>query len=240
MIVLTSCTSEFAWDCVQESGPIIEREFNVRQFKKIQVWERVQLIVSQGDFQSVRVETGENLMNEIQVVVKDSILTISDRNSCNWVREYGITKVYVTTPNITEIRNSSGLTVESRGILRFRRLKLISEDITAEGVYHTDGDFNLDLDVGNLNINANGLSKFYLRGKIYSGFFGLFDGDVRIEAAELEVERLYVFHRSTNKMIVNPQDIIRGEIRSLGNVISKNRPRVVEVEELYTGRLIFE
>jgi hypothetical protein len=114
LFVLMSCNSEFAWDCVQESGPIIEREFNVRQFKKIQVWERVQLIISQGDFQNVRVETGENLINEIQVVVKDSILTISDRNSCNWVRGYGITKVYVTSPDITEIRNSSGLTVGRR------------------------------------------------------------------------------------------------------------------------------
>ncbi|MBZ0328420.1 MAG: DUF2807 domain-containing protein, partial [Altibacter sp.] len=197
-------------------------------------------IVSQGDFQNVRVETGENLMNEIQVKVKDSILTISDRNSCNWVRDYGITKVYVTSPDINEIRNSSGLTVESEGVIRFRKLKLVSEDIFEEDGAHRDGDFNMDLDVGNLNINANGLSKFYLRGKVYAGFFGLFDGDVRIEAGDLEVERLYVFHRGTNKMIVNPQDIIRGEIRGLGDVICKNRPRVVDVEELYTGRLIFE
>ncbi|MBZ0328371.1 MAG: DUF2807 domain-containing protein, partial [Altibacter sp.] len=89
LIFLFGCNSESAWDCIQESGAIIEREFRVKEFKKIQVWERVQLIVSQGDFQNVRVETGENLMNEIQVKVKDSILTISDRNSCNWVRDYG-------------------------------------------------------------------------------------------------------------------------------------------------------
>ncbi|HBL79751.1 MAG TPA: DUF2807 domain-containing protein, partial [Aequorivita sp.] len=33
---------------------------------------------------------------------------------------------------------------------------------------------------------------------------------------------------------------IRGKIVSLGNVISKNRPAIVEVEELYRGKLIFE
>jgi len=41
-------------------------------------------------------------------------------------------------------------------------------------------------------------------------------------------------------MVVNPQNSIRGKIVSFGDVISKNRPPVVEVEELYKGRLRFE
>ena len=41
-------------------------------------------------------------------------------------------------------------------------------------------------------------------------------------------------------MIVNPQASIKGSIFGTGDVISVNRPPVVEVEELYTGRLIFE
>jgi hypothetical protein len=41
-------------------------------------------------------------------------------------------------------------------------------------------------------------------------------------------------------MFVNPQRSIRGEIRSGGDVIAVFRPPVVEVEEFYTGRLIFE
>ena len=41
-------------------------------------------------------------------------------------------------------------------------------------------------------------------------------------------------------MIVNPQQSISGELRSTGNVIAKNRPPIVEVEEFYTGRLIFD
>lgn len=240
VVFILGCNSENAWDCVQDSGTIIEREFQVEQFKKIQVWERVQLIISQGDVQNVLVETGENLMNEIQVVVKDSILTLSNRNSCNWVRDYGITKVYVTSPDITEIRNSSGLTVLSNGVLGFHGLNLISVDPTGEDEYHIDGDFDLDLNVVTLGISATGLSKFYLRGKAQFGNFGLYDGDVRVEAAELEISNLNFIHRSTNKMIINPQDILRGEIRGLGDVIAKNRPPIVEVEELYTGRLIFE
>ncbi len=63
---------------------------------------------------------------------------------------------------------------------------------------------------------------------------------MRIEAGELEVGDLSFSHRSTNQMIVNPRQKLSGTIRSLGDVISKNRPPIVEVEELFRGRLIFE
>ena len=237
---ILGCNSENAWDCVQDSGAIIEREFQVEEFKKIQVWERVQLIISQGAVQNVRVETGENLMNEIQVVVKDSVLTISNRNSCNWVRDYGITKVYVTAPDITEIRNSSGLTAESFGVLKMKDLRIISEDPQNMDEYHHDGDFKLDLDVEILRVRANGISKFYLTGKAGYANFRILDGDVRVEAQNLEVSVIEFYHRSTNKLIINPIRSLTGEIRGIGNVIATNHPLVVNVEEFYTGRLIFE
>ena len=240
LVVLYGCNGENVFDCIQSSGNIIEQEFEVDVFKKIQVWERVQLIIDQGAHQVVRVETGENLMNEIQVIVKDSILTISDRNSCNWVRDYDITKVYVTFPDILEIRNSSGLTVESRGTIRVDELGLISENPQNTDLYHRDGDFKLDLDVGILRVRGNGVSKFYLNGKAGYANFRLLDGDVRVEASNLEVNVIEFFDRSSNTLFINPIRSLIGEIRGLGDVIAKNRPPVVEVEELYTGRLIFE
>ena len=40
-------------------------------------------------------------------------------------------------------------------------------------------------------------------------------------------------------MLVNPQESIRGSIRSVGNVISFNRPAEIDVQEDYKGKLIF-
>ena len=39
---------------------------------------------------------------------------------------------------------------------------------------------------------------------------------------------------------VNPLNSIRGEIRGTGDIIAVNRPEIVEVDEFFTGRLIFE
>lgn len=239
--IFLGCDSENAWDCFQDSGEIIQEEFHVDGFKKIIIWNRVKLYVSEGPVQRVVVETGSNLLNEIKVRVEDSILKVSDRNSCNYVREYGLTKVYVTSPNIEQIQNSSGLAVESVGTISYNDLELISEDPDLLGEFHKDGDFIFnDLNVNVLRIYANGLSRFYLKGKAFNAHFGAADGDVRIEAGELEVQNLFIFHRSTNKMIVNPIQSIQGKIIGLGDVIAKNHPPIVEVEELFTGKLIFE
>ncbi|MAO07597.1 MAG: hypothetical protein CL596_02665 [Alteromonas sp.] len=236
------CNSENAWDCFQTTGDIIQQEYELDGFNKIIVWNRVQLFISQGDERKVVIETGENLINEVRVRVEDSILKVSDRNSCNYTRDYDVTKVFVTfNKDSLEIRNSSGLTVTGVGPIEFKNLVLISEDREQEDEFHIDGDFRFDnLDVGELGIQANGISKFYLKGNAVSGNFGLYDGDVRVEAAELEVFNLFIFHRSTNKMIVNPINRIQGRIFSTGDVIAKNRPPIIDVEELFTGKLIFE
>lgn len=235
------CDSESAPDCIQSAGEIVQVDFDVEGFKKIIVWNRVKLIISDGPEQRVVIETGDNLLDEIRVRVEDSILKVSDRNSCNFVRNYGITKVYVTSPNIEQIRNSSGETVENIGPIRWNKLELISDDRMAEDEFHIDGDFNLNaLEVVQLGVIGNGLSTFRLKGRTNSVNFGIFDGDVRIEAGELISNGVFLFHRGTNKMIVNPQQVIRGVITGIGDVVAKNQPPVVDVEERFRGRLIFE
>lgn len=147
LFLFLGCDSDSGWDCTQKAGDIVEMEFPVQPFTKILVWERIKLFVKQGEEQKVVVETGENLMSDIEVIVTDGKLEIHNNNSCNLVRDYGLTKVYITSPNITEIRSSTGLPVESIGVLQYPSLTLLSEDQMNDDEYHTDGDFRLDLDV---------------------------------------------------------------------------------------------
>ncbi len=240
LLVFTACDSDSAWDCVKSSGTIFQEEITLENFDKIDVRHRVQLIVKQGAEQKIFLETGENLRRKITLKVTDGELFIDNNNNCNLVRDYGITKVYVTSPNITQIRNGSGLSVLSDGTLAFPKLALVSEDTAIEGDIHTVGDFELLLNVENLTIVANGKSNFFLSGQSERATIGFYGGDGRFEGQNFIIQNLTIFHRSSNKMIVNPQQSIVGEIRSVGDVISLNEPPVVEVEEFYTGRLIFQ
>ncbi|MDC8003163.1 DUF2807 domain-containing protein [Aureisphaera galaxeae] len=239
-VLFLGCDSEDGLNCFQAAGDIVQEEFEVLPFERILVRERVQLILKEGPFQKVVVETGENLLNDIVVESRNNLLSVKNDNGCNLVRDYGITKVFVTSPNISEIRNSSGLAVLSDGTLTYPELTLISEDQDNEDEFHIDGDFRIQFEGGILNIASSGISNYYLSGTAEEANFNLFDGDARVEAENLLIEDLNIFHRSTQKMIVYPINSIQGEIRSLGDVIAKNRPVIVSVEEFYTGRLIIE
>lgn len=240
IVLLVGCDSEKGWDCTQAAGSIVQREMMLQPFDKVLVYGRVKLFIQQGEEQKIVIESGKNLMPDIDLAVNEGRLEINNDNACNLFRNYGLTKIYITSPNITEIRSSTGLEIESVNTLSYAKLLLLSEDQAMEDQYHIDGDFNLDLNVQNLNVVANGLSKFYLKGSAQTASFGLYSGDCRIYAENLIVQDLTVYHRSTGPMVVNPQVSIKGKLVSIGDVISKNRPPIVEVEELYRGRLIFE
>ncbi|RZS99771.1 head GIN domain-containing protein [Aquimarina brevivitae] len=239
VLILISCGSENSWDCLQTTGEIITEEVEVVNFNAISVLQRSQLIISQGT-QRVRVETGENLINDVEVYVDNGTLIIDNKNSCNLVRDYGVTKVYVTIPDITEIRNASGLPVIGEGVLSVTELTLTSDDLEEEDLYRKVGDFRLNLDVDQLTIITNGKSNFFLDGRATAVDINFLDGDNRCECTALDVNTLSVFHRGTNDIIIAPQTSVTGELRSTGNLILRSRPAVVDLQELYTGRLIYQ
>lgn len=227
-------------DCLQNAGPIIQMDMPVSTFSKIVVFERVQLILKEAPEHKVIVETGEYLRDDIKVSVVDEELILRNDNGCNITRDYGITKIYVSAPNITNIRSSTGLPILSDGVLNYPQLSLISEDFEAEGQYHTIGDFRLEVNSTNLNVVTNNLSHIFLNGSVENLVIGFYAGDSRFEGRNLIAQNIRIFQRSSNDMIINPQVFLSGEIRGTGNVILVNEPPIVEVETYYTGRLIIE
>ena len=240
VFIFLACDSENGSDCFKKEGTIVQREIDLDLFTKIIVYPRVQLFIEKGDIQKVILETGENLINDVEVTVDGGLLSLIDNNSCNFIRDYNVTKVYVTSPYITEIRNSSDLEVNSIGILTYPELKLISENYNNEDIFHNDGNFRLSLNVEKIVIISNGHSSFRLSGNANIAYFNTYAGNSYILAENLTVNEINLFHRSTGKMIVRPFESIRGKIMGIGNVIAKNRPPLIDVEENYTGKLIFE
>lgn len=239
MVVLASCNGENAPDCFQNAGDIGREMVEVSNFKKITVYENVQLILRQGSPLKVEVETGEYLRNEVEVEVVDDRLLLRDTNDCNFTRKYGLTKVFVTAPNIVEIRSSTGLDILSDGILAFSGLTLVSESFNDPDAGYTSGEFNLELDTQNLTIVSNGISFYNLRGRTVNFNIMFAAGDSRLEAEALMADNISFNHRGSNDMRLNPLESLKGTLRGTGDVVSFNRPAIVEVERLYKGELIF-
>jgi hypothetical protein len=238
IIILASCNSENAPDCFQNSGDIIQKEFTVTDFTKITVFERIELIIKEGAAHKVIVETGEFLMDEIEVKVENGRLLLNNNNGCNLTREFGITKIYVTAPNLTEIRSSTGLPTRSDGVLTYPNLTLFSEDHS--DVFHTDGIFNLHIENSSLRIILNNLSSLTMEGNTDNLNINFASGDARFEGRNFIAQNVTIYHRGSNDIIVNPQVSLTANLVSTGDVIVVNTPPTLDIQEQYTGRVIFE
>ncbi|MDP2686211.1 MAG: head GIN domain-containing protein [Aequorivita sp.] len=238
--LILSCNSDNSWDCVEAAGDSISKEYVLSEFSKIRIEDDITLYLKQGETQEIKLETGENLLGDISVTIEGETLIVKNKNSCNLVRDYGITKVFVTTPNITEIRNSSAYDVIGEGVLNFPQLTLISNSSAGPETIRKSGDFYLNINCDQFQISANGQSVFYITGYSQKASLSFDDEMPRFEGQNLVIDELTVSQRSANKMIVNPQQSIIGKIVATGDIISHNRPPLVDVKELFTGRLIFK
>lgn len=240
LLVLLSCNGDNVPDCFQNAGDTVRLTVDVPEFSTITVFENLNLVLKQGEEQLVEIETGEFLQNDVSAEVKDNRLTVRNENSCNYVRKYGLTTIYVTSPNITEIRSSTGLLISSDGVLQYPNLSLITESFNNPETETTDGSFDLQLNSERVSIVVNGIAYFKLAGTATVFNVTVAAGDSRIEAGNLVAQRVSLNHRGTNDIFVNPQQRISGTISGTGDVISENRPPEIEVEELFNGRLIFK
>ena len=237
-LLIFACDSEDANDCFQTAGDIIQVDVDVASFDRILVNRDVELIITESPEYKVTVETGENLINDVEIEVIGDRLVLTDNNNCNYVRDFGITKVYVEAPNLTEIRSSTQYDILSEGILNYSNLELYSDDFFEPDSF-TNGDFRLQVNSQELRILANNISFQYISGQVDKLTIIYPAGSGRFEGQDLVAQEVQINHRGSNDIIVNPQVSLKGVIRGTGNVISVNEPPIVDIEQLYTGTLIF-
>ena len=232
-----SCNKEDAWGCVQSAGAPETQVLSVDPFDKILVNRDIELVVKQGEDYKVEIQTGKNLLSNIEVTVVDTQLQLTDTNSCNFVRDFGLTKMIVTTPFLKEIRSSTQYLTSTQGVLNVDNLTLISDNFNSS--YLNIGDFDMEINSQSLNVVANGLSVFKISGLTESLSVGLYTSLCEFKGANLIAQHVTVFQRSSHDIIVNPRQSLTVDIRSVGDVISVHRPPVVELEQYYSGQLLF-
>lgn len=228
-------------DCIEGTGDMITKNFEVlsaNYFHKIYVEKGVGLVVKQGTEYKVEVRTGENLIDNISVEFRNDGLFLKDNSSCNWVRDYGQTIVYVTTPKLDflNITSRTEQDIDSDGVLTHDIVRLNALDL---GPGAGTNDFHVQVNNSQLVIENNNVSRYYISGQTNQALLNFYEGNGRIEAENLTAQNIEVFHRGYNDMVVRPIQRITGEIVSTGNIILKNNPDEVDVEELYQGKVIY-
>lgn len=234
LLLLVSCESDIVPGCYREPGATVARVAVVSAFTQINIGEGIHLVVKQADNQEVKIETGENIINEVTAEVTDGVLYLKNDLQCS----LGTTipaKVTVSAPDLVKIYSSSQYDVVSEGVLNFPYLNL------QQGLFGKTASNIFDLKVNCLNlvVENNNTTIFRIKGVANSLNVSFYAGDCRFEGANLETQDVFIFQRSSNDMILKPLSKIEGNIYSNGNVILLNQPPIVNVIQHYTGHIIY-
>lgn len=235
LVLVSSCG--ISEDCFKGNGNAITQSFPLENFTKIKVYEGVGLVIKEGPNYEVIIKTSDNILPNLEVNLEGEMLVVKDNSTCNIARDYGLTTVYVTSPNLTEIHSKTEQDIKSDGVLNYPNLNLYAVDLS-DGA--GTGDFRLLLNTSNLYVESNNVSNFYLSGNsenlhvFFAWGNGIFYGE------NLLIHNLLsLFHRGSNEIIIYPKNILTGEIYSTGNVILKNNPsQIPNVTQYSTGKLI--
>lgn len=236
LFTLYSCTDDSMPECFRTAGDIVEYDVPVDAFTSIKISEGIEVVITQGSEQRVTVKTAENFRQQISAQTTYGELQLTNSTSCNWVRDYNLTTIYVTTPNLESIYSASQFDVKSNGVLAFPSLTLRS------GLYGktASATWQLNVNCQNLIIEDNQSSFYNITGSADYLSVNFYAGDSRFDGSTLSSQKLQVFHRSSNDIIASPALEAQGTLYSTGNLILKTHPPVVDVTRLFHGEVRYE
>ncbi len=160
--------------------PVISEERDVPPFQAIKVQNGIDVYITYGPKDKIKVETNENTMQYLITEVRNDVLRIYFKRSGVWFRE---ARVYVTTNQLKEIDASGGSDVKSENTIDADDLKL-----KASG----GSDIELAVNATNLTAEASGGADIMLSGYAVnlvahtSGGSDLKAFDLTVDKAELE------------------------------------------------------
>jgi len=149
-------------------------------FQNIAVASGIDLYLTQGSAEGVKVVAHEDLINDVVVQKEGNSLTIKYKNNISWgrlVKGQSI-KVYVTCKNIAAVTASGGSDVYSQNTIKANTL-----NITASG----GSDIKLSVSTQNLELRTSGGSDVDIKGTA-TNMNATASGGSDIDALELIVD----------------------------------------------------
>jgi hypothetical protein len=189
-VVSTACAVPFGPRLVRGSGKVITEERQVSDFEKIQVSGVGKVVITQGDTESLTIETDDNLMEYIETKVRGNTLEIGFTNDTSFSPGGGRKVLEPTSGFVFRIGiiDLNDVSVSGAARVEIDKLKTDQLNVSLSGA----GDINVsDLNGDQLNVHISGAGDVELAGKVESQVVSM-EGVGRYQAYDLESQNATV------------------------------------------------
>lgn len=223
IIISTSCI--FMEPSVKGNGNVVEEKRNVGEFNEIKVSRGMNVYISQGEQIKVLVRADENLLELIETnIVGDALEIKANKN----IKRAESKKVFVTVPNLSVIKSSSGSNVYSETEIRSKKLELS----TSSG-----SNMKLEVDARSIDASTSSGSNMKLEGST-TNFSGKASSGSNIKAKELKTDDGEMKVSSGANIWITVKDKMEAHASSGGNVFYSGSPGSTNIEKSSGGNVI--
>ncbi|WP_196890579.1 head GIN domain-containing protein [Aureivirga marina] len=221
-ITLTACGQT-----IKGNGNVITEDRNIKEnFTKIKVQQGIQVHFTQDPDVELRVEADSNIMDNLKTEVKNGRLKIYFEEN---VKKVKAKNVYLSAPEVMEVKVSSGAGFKTENTLKSENLKLDSS---------SGGNLDLTVNAGNVSCDSSSGSIINVRGEAENLKTDASSGSV-IQCKELEAKNCKSDVSSGANTYVNVTNSFKGNASSGGFIKCKGNPEFKEKHTSSGGSIRF-
>lgn len=230
-IGLSSCNREDAPDCLQSAGEARSEQRALDSFSQIELRDYIQYELKDSTWYGVEITAPGNLIPEIQTEVENGKLTVSNANSCNFVRSYkNRIRVRICAPDFRDIQNYA--TGDIFSVNTINGVKFSIDNRGAAGLQQ----FHVLADTVNI-ASHTGVSDTKITGGcdvvyLFSQGLGI------IDSRHLNANYAFVNNSSLNDVFVSAVNYLFAYIRFSGDIHYFGSPQYVDEDVAGTGSVI--
>jgi hypothetical protein len=177
--------------------------------------------------ESLKISANENIINDIETVVKDGVLRIGFKNNFSWHNNTGKVEVYVTAKSLATLSNSGSGSIKVDGNLTGNNVDVhisgsgsVASGVKAEGFHaHISGSGSVDL-TGSASDATLEIS-----------------GSGQMNAKEFKTGTLKVHLSGSGNAYVNADKSISAHISGSGSLLYKGTASMTDISTSGSGRV---
>lgn len=194
-------------ESIRGNGNVVTRERTVSPFTELEVTGTMNVFLSQGASEAVKVETDENLQEIIEIISKDNKLIVQCKKGIS-IKKSTKANVYVTIKNITKLNSDGVGNIESTSSLTLQNLNM-----NASGV----GNTTLDLTCKKLNAIISAVGNVKLKGNAEEAILNA-SGTGNLNASDFKVKKLSAKVSGVGNASVHADEEITINASGIGNI----------------------
>lgn len=234
LLLVVSCKKKEDRTCWKVAGDQITINRDLEDFNQLFLGPHLDYVLIQDSMNYIEIEGAENLVNLVESTIEDGLLSITNKNRCNFLRSYKtkMLKVKIHFSNIINVEYQGTENLINEGVLNVPYFTLLIKDGAGPVVLNVNSQFFFgSVTHGYGDLTLHGTIDYLNLNLASNGFCNTKETVIN--------DSLDVISSTPVDCSVNMNNIpVHLEIRGSGNILQYGYPSTLKINQYGTGRLI--